>query len=193
SGNMAFPLSLLAFGEGGLTVAVVDYVAISILVDTIGIDIAAGGGGWSEIVKLPLLYAAAIGIGINVTGTAVPSYLVSTVDLLGSATIPLMLVSLGYRLRSIRLKMLWMPFWGSLIRIAGGGIVAYGFVTILSIGGLHRNIIILSSTMPSAVINFIMSYRYKTDADLVASIIALSTLMSIVTTPIVLTLLLHYG
>ncbi len=46
--------------------------------------------------------------------------------------------------------------------------------------------------MPSAVINFVLSYRYKTDADLVASTIALSTLISIVTIPVVLTLLLYY-
>ncbi|MCP3678738.1 MAG: AEC family transporter [Deltaproteobacteria bacterium] len=193
SGNMAFPLSLLAFGEEGLTVAVVYYVAIGILVSTLGIYIAAERGGWPEIVKMPLLYAAAIGIGVNVTGVKVPSYLIATVDLLGSATIPLMLVSLGYRLYSIRLNTFRLSLWGSLIRIVGGGIVAYGFVTLLGIGGVQRNIIILSSTMPSAVINFVLSYRYKTDADLVASTIALSTLISVVTTPVVLTLLLYYS
>ena len=161
------------------------------LVFTLGIYIAAGKGGGVEIVKMPLLYAAVIGIGINLSGIKMPSYIVSTFDLLGSATIPLMLVSLGYRLYSIRLNTVRLSLWGSLIRIVGGGIVAYGFVTLFGIDGLQRNIIILSSTMPSAVINFVLSYRYKRDADLVASTIALSTLISIVTTPVVLTLLLY--
>jgi len=193
SGNMAFPLSLLAFGEEGLTVAVVYYVAISVLVYTLGIYIAAGKGGWSEIGKLPLLYAAAVGVGINITGVAVPQPLIATIDLLGSATIPLMLVSLGYRLYFIRLQSFWLSLWGAGIRIVGGGIVAALFVAAFGIGGIQGKVIILSSAMPSAVITFIISYRYKADADFVASMIALSTLVSLITTPLLLALLLRSG
>jgi hypothetical protein len=186
SGNMALPFALLAFGKEGLAVAVIYYVAISILVYSLGIYIAKGKGGWSEIFKLPLIYAAIAGIIINTTNTKLPSYLISTIDILGSATIPLMLVSLGYRLCSVHLKSLWISFGGSIIRILGGGISAYFFIKIFGIKGLDRNIIILSSIMPSAVINFILSYRYSVDSDLVASIVALSTLISIITTPIML-------
>jgi hypothetical protein len=190
SGNMAFPLALLAFGEEGLSVAVIYYVVISILVYSLGIYIVKGKGGWFEMFKLPLIYAVIVGMVINITDTNLPSYLVSTVDILGSATIPLMLVSLGYRLCSSHLKSFWISFSGSIIRILGGGICAYFFIKIFGIKGLDRNIIILSSTMPSAVINFIVSYRYKVDSDLVVSIIALSTLISIITTPIILFLIL---
>ena len=193
SGNMAFPLSLLAFGAEGLTVAVVYYVAISVLVYTLGIYLAAGKGGWSEIRRLPLLYAAAVGVGINISGVAVPAPLIATVDLLGSATIPLMLVSLGYRLYSIHLQSFWLSLWGAGIRIVCGGIVAALFVAALGIGGVQGKVIILSSAMPSAAINFIISYRYKADSDLVASMIALTTLVSLVTTPLLLALLLNSG
>jgi len=190
SGNMAFPLALLAFGEDGLVIAIIYYVVISLLVYSLGIYIAKGKGGFSEIFKLPLIYASIIGIAINLIGATLPKPILDTVDLLGAATIPLMLVSLGYRLYSTHLASLNLSIAGAVIRIGGGVLVAYLLVTTLGIEGLDKKVILLSSSMPSAVINFIMTHRYRLHSELVASIILLSTLISLFTTPILLTVLL---
>jgi predicted permease len=154
SGNMGFPLALLAFGTDGLAVAVIYFIAVGLLVYTLGIYIAKGKGGFSEIFKLPLVYAAVIGITLNLTGMRLPGPVFTTLDMLGA--------------------------------IGGGVAVAYILVTLLGIGGVERKVIILLSAMPSAVINFIMSYRYNLHSELVASIVAMSTFMSVVTTPLVL-------
>ncbi|MEK6598937.1 MAG: AEC family transporter [Deltaproteobacteria bacterium] len=190
SGNMAFPIALLAFGEEGLAIAIIYYVAISLLVYSLGIYIAKGQGGFSEIFKLPLIYASIAGITINLTDTSLPKSILSTVEILGSATIPLMLISLGYRLHSTRLISLNISIAGALIRIAGGGLIAYLITTLFGIDGLSQKIIILSSSMPSAVINFIVSYRYKLHSELVASIISISTVLSLITTPVILAMIL---
>lgn len=186
SGNMSFPLALLAFGPDGLAVAVLYYIAISLLVYTLGIYIAKGKGGFSEMFKLPLIYASATGIILNLGGITLPSPLLTTFEMLGAATIPIMQVSLGYRLHSARLTYPWMSFIGSLIRIIGGAAIAYFVVQLLGIDGMNRKIIILSSGMPAAVINFVVSHRYNVNSDLVASTVAASTLLSIITTPILL-------
>lgn len=186
SGNMSFPLALLAFGPDGLTVAILYYIAISLLVYSLGIYIAKGKGGLSEIFRLPLIYASVIGISLNLTGTEVPEPVLTTFDMLGAATIPVMQVSLGYRLHSARLSYPGMSMAGSLIRIAGGFAIAYIVVSLLGIGGLNAKVILLSSAMPAAVINFVVSHRYNVHSDLVASTVAMSTLISVITTPIVL-------
>src|SRR4030067_1284119 len=67
SGNMSFPLAYLAFGPEGLAVAVIYYIAISLLVYSLGIYIAKDKDGFSEMFKLPLIYAAAIGLTLNLT------------------------------------------------------------------------------------------------------------------------------
>ncbi|HBR17610.1 MAG: hypothetical protein A3G39_00040 [Deltaproteobacteria bacterium RIFCSPLOWO2_12_FULL_43_16] len=190
SGNMAFPLALLAFGEEGLAIAIIYYVAISILVYSLGIYIAKGQGGFSEVFKLPLIYASIIGITLNLTDTALPKPVLSIVEILGNATIPLMLISLGYRLHSTHLTSFGISISGAVIRIAGGALIAYWLTVIFAIDGLNQKIIILSSSMPSAVINFIVSYRYRLHSELVASIISISTVLSIITTPIILAMLL---
>jgi len=186
SGNMAFPLALLAFGGEGLAIAVLYYVAVSLMVYSLGIYIAKGDGGLYEIFKLPLIYATIAGLFLNFTGTHLPEPIVVALDMLGAATIPLMLISLGCHLRTTHITSLGVSLSGALIRILGGGILAYIITSIFGINGLEQKVIILSSAMPSAVINFIMSYRYKLHSELVASIILVSTIISLFTTPMVL-------
>lgn len=186
SGNLPFPLALLAFGPDGLTVAVIYYIAISLLVYSVGIYIAKGNGGLSEIFRLPLIYAAVIGAGLNLGGVDIPKPLLTAFDMLGDATIPMMQVALGYRLYSVKLAYPGMSIAGSVIRIAGGFVIAWGFVELFGIEGLNAKVIILSSAMPAAVINFIVSHKYKIHSDLVASMVGASTIISLVTIPLVL-------
>ena len=186
TGNMSFPLALLAFGADGLAVSVLYYVSISVLVYTLGIYIAKGKGGFKEVFKLPLIYAAAVGIFLNFLEIKLPAPVISTVDMLGAATIPIMQISLGYRLHSTHILSPAISFAGSLIRILGGLLVAYVFVSVFGIEGLNRKIILLSSTMPSAVINFVITQKYDVNSDIVASIVITSTLLSIISTPILL-------
>lgn len=186
SGNMSFPLSLLAFGAEGLAVAVLYYITISLMVYSLGIYIAKGKGGAAEIFRLPLIYASLAGIALNLADITLPGPVLTTFDMLGAATIPVMQVSLGYRLHSAKLSHPGISLAGSLIRIGGGVAIAYAVTALLGIGGLNQKIIILSSAMPAAVINFVVSHRYNLHSDLVASMVALSTLLSIITTPLVL-------
>ena len=188
AGNIPFPLALLAFGVDGLQAAVLYYIATSVLVYTLGIYMAKGpgGGGLGEIFRLPLIYSAAIGIGLNLAGVDLSGPILTTLDMLGAATIPLMQLSLGYYLYRTSLKDLRLTLAGSLIRILGGLAVAYAIVTLLGIEGVSRKVVLLSSAMPSAVITFVMSYKYDLDSDLVASIVATSTIISILTIPILL-------
>jgi hypothetical protein len=190
SGNMAFPLALLAFGADGLTVAVLYYIFIGIMVYSLGVYIAKGKGGLKEIFRLPLIYAAAISITLNLAHVEVPTPILSIFDMLGAATIPLMQISLGYRLHSVKFTLPGVSVASSVIRIAGGLAIAYGVTALLGIDGVPRKVILLSSAMPSAVINFIICERYNLQSDLVASIIATSTLISIITTPIIIIFLL---
>lgn len=186
SGNMSFPLALLAFGQEGLTVAILYYIAISLLVYSLGIYIAKGRGGFSEMFKLPLIYASIIGLALNFGNIEIPAPLLTTFDMLGAATIPIMQVSLGYRLHSAKLQYPGMSVAGSVIRIGGGLAIGWLVVTALGIEGLNGKIILLSSGMPSAVINFVVSHRYNVHSDLVASTVAMSTIISIFTTPLLL-------
>ncbi len=184
--NIPFPIALLAFGAEGLAITVLYYVAISILVYTLGIYIAKGKGGLTEVFKLPLIYATVLGLGLNFTGIELPTVFMTTMEMLGIATIPLMQISLGYQLRNTKITHLRDSVAASIIRIGGGLLIAYILVTLLGIEGLPRQIIILTSAMPSAMITFVMSYRYNVQSEEVAGTVAISTIISIITIPVIL-------
>jgi len=188
--NIPFPIALLAFGQDGLSMTVLYYIAISILVHTLGIYIAKGKGGMTEIFKLPLIYATALGLGVNFAGIELPGVFMTTMEMLGAATIPLMQLSLGYQLFNTKISHVKDSAAASVIRIGGGICVAWLVVTLLGIDGLPRQIIILTSAMPSAVITFVMSYRYNVQSEQVASTVAMSTVISLITIPIILFLIL---
>ncbi len=190
SANIPLPLTLLAFGREGLTIAIIYYIVISILVYSVGIYIAKGEGGLSEMFRLPLLYSTIIGVGLNLGGVRLPEPLFTSFEMLGAATIPLMQVCLGYQLYSTRFSEMTLSVVASVIRIAGGFIVALVFVTLFDIQGVTRNVILLSSSMPSAVMNFVMSYKYGLEKDLVASTVALTTIVSVITIPLMLLFML---
>jgi predicted permease len=72
------------------------------------------------------------------------------------------------------------------LRIGVGFLLALLIVSLFHIQGITRSIILLSASMPSAIVNFILAQRYERNADVVASVILVSTLLSLLTTPLVL-------
>ena len=183
---MAFPLALLAYGDAGLTHQVIFYVAINLLHVTLGVAIASRQDGAKEMLKLPLVYTAAVAVGLALSGHPLPNAVVEPLNLVGKATIPLMLLLLGNRLRSTRLSQVGLALIASLLRLGLGlglGLVA---VSLLGLEGYSRAAVLLGSAMPAAVLNFVFSEKYKLEPELVASTVVVSTALGIVFIPLVL-------
>jgi predicted permease len=191
--NMGISLALFAFGEPGLQRGTLLYVMITLAHNSLGIYFLSGRGGAGEFFRLPLIYAAVLGLVFNVAQIRIPEPIFQPLSLLGYSVIPLMLLSLGYRLHGIRSlrSLTWgHSIAGALIRVAGGFAAAYLTVTLLGIDGINRRVILLYGSLPSAVINFILVEKYSRDSELAASIIFFSTVLSLLSVPLVLWLIL---
>ncbi len=186
SANMAFPLAFLAFGDEGLARQLVFYIAVNLLHVTVGIWIARGRGGLGEVFKLPLVYAAALAITLACTGIVLPAALSEPLDLVGKATIPLMLLLLGVRLRTAKMLNVWPALSAGLIRLVAGFGLGVLAVWMLDLTGFARTAVLLGSAMPAAVFNFILSEKYSLRPEFVATSVVLSTVLSFATTPLVL-------
>jgi predicted permease len=75
AGNMGLPLALFAFGQEGMQRATLLYVIITFLQYSLGIYILNGRGNWTEIFRLPLIYAAIAGISFNLAQIKIPELL----------------------------------------------------------------------------------------------------------------------
>jgi hypothetical protein len=185
AGNMGIPLALFAFGQAGFQRATLMFVMLTFLQYSLGIYILNGRGNWTEIFRLPLIYAAMAGLAVNLGEIKIPELLMQPITMLGQATIPIMLISLGYRLYQVESLQWGHAVGGALVRIVGGFAAANIAVLLISAEGVNRQVLLLYGALPAAVINFVLTEKYRQDPGLAASIVVISTFISVFTTPIV--------
>jgi predicted permease len=190
AGNMGIPLALFAFGQAGFQRATLMFVMITFLQYSLGIYILNGHSNWTEIFRLPLIYAAVAGLCVNLAQIEIPELLLQPVTMLGQATIPIMLISLGYRLHQVESLQWGHALGGALLRIVGGFVSANIAAHLIGAEGVNRQVLLLYGPLPAAVVNFILTEKYRQDPGLAASIVVLSTLISVVTVPVVFWLIL---
>jgi predicted permease len=185
AGNMGIPLALFAFGQPGLQRATLMFVILTLLQYSLGIYILNGRGNWTEIFRLPLIYAAGLGLLFNLAQIRIPELLFQPVAMLGQSTIPIMLISLGYRLRQVESLKWGHALGGALLRIIGGFVAANIAAWSIGADGVNRQVLLLYGALPAAVVNFVLTEKYGQDPALAASIVVISTLISVFTIPIV--------
>jgi predicted permease len=186
AGNMLLPCARLAFGEAGLEAAAIVFVTMAILTSTFGIWIAKGENGLAEAVRLPLLYGSVGGAALALTGTTLPAVVMEPIEMLADMAIPIMLLNLGIQLHTLRITDVSHSVAVVVIRMGGGFAAGMLFVNIFGITGVDRQVLLLASAMPPAVINVVFAQRYDREPSLVASSITLGTLLSVVSIPLVL-------
>jgi predicted permease len=190
AGNMGLPLALFALGEAGLQRATLLFVICTFLQYSLGIYILQGQGNWAEIFRLPLIYATLAGLACNLLQAKLPELLLQPLTLLGQATIPIMLISLGYRLHEVESLQWGHALGGALLRVVGGFAVANLAVHWLGAQGTNRQVLLLYGALPAAVVNFILTEKYRQDPALAASIVVLSTALSLFSIPALFWLIL---
>jgi predicted permease len=193
-GNFGLPLVFFAYGEEAINISVLVFVLFNLPLGTLAILIAQGQGvKWQEALKntlkIPIFYGMALAILCKVFDWQPPEYIIRSTDLLGQATIPIMLVLLGMQLSRTKVTQNWGFFsFATVIRLLAGPLLAVVLTSLLGLDGLTRKIVILQTSTPSAVLPLLYTLRFNTRPDLVSGTILLSTLCSALT----LTVLLYW-
>ena len=190
TGNMGLPLALFAFGEAGLALGVAYFTVCIIFQFTLGVAVSTGSMNLKNLLRVPTLYATGLAIVMLLTETETPEWIMNTVELLGGMTIPIMLIALGVSLAKLSVHRIKTSMVISLGRLGGGFVVAYGIGTALGFEGIALSVLIMQSTMPVAVFNYLFAQRYNTHPEEVAGSVVISTVLSFATMPALLWFLL---
>jgi len=186
TGNLGLPLALFAFGQDGLAAAVIVFTAVTVVHYSLGVMVVSGSAHPAAALKMPLLHAAVFGIVAAVTGWLPPEPVMRGLELLGEATVPAMLLSLGIRMRSVRLRAPGRALLAVVLRMAPGLLAALAWVHVFGLEGPERGVVVVTGVLPSAVMNFVLAEAYDQQGDEVASAILLGTAVSVVVIPLVL-------
>jgi predicted permease len=194
SGNMGLPVSQLAFGELGLQIAVMNFVASAVLTNTAGIAIAAMAGGSARSallapLKYPALYAAVAGVAVNVAGIDLPVAIDTPMESLGDAAIPTMLVVLGIQLGSLSGHDGPLDLGvATAARLLIAPAAAWLAVEALGVEGATRGTLVVLAAMPTAVSAIVLAATFNARPTFVTQVVVASTLTSMLT----LTLLIDF-
>ncbi len=191
-GNMGLPVSLLAFGEPGLEVAVIAFVTQAAIAWPLGIFIAARSqlrvkGAIVQALKIPTIYAMALAIVIRALGWDIPFTIEAPVGLLADSAIPAMLIVLGFQLaRGVELAR-WRSLAGaSVIRLLAAAGLAYAITIAAGLEGVAQMTVITMAAMPAAVFPTLLATEFEAEPRFVSSGVIVSTLASLVTLTLVI-------
>lgn len=195
AGNMGLPVALFAFGEQGLAIAVMIYAAQSILGWSLGVYVAArshpgGPSPLKQTLQLPVLWAIAAALLLRATGTELPTTLAKPIHMLGQASIPVMLLILGFQLE----KGIALDRWASLlaaltVRLIGSAVIAFFISVVLGLDGITQQAFVVVSAMPAAVFITILATEFHTEPRFVSSVVIASTLLSFISLTVLVALL----
>ena len=196
SGNYGAPVVLFAFGAVGFDYAVIMMVFQSLLMNTVGIFFASMGGeekstlrqSAQRVIRMPLMYAAFLGIGLQLVSVPIPTAVMEAISLVADASIPTVMLVLGMQLAAISRKRVAYRYVSavSIIRMVASPLIAVGILYFMPVNDLLKAVIIVQASMPAAANTTMLALQFGTEPDLVSFTTFFTTLISIITIPVVL-------
>lgn len=170
----------------GLAVPVANIFAVTAL--------SRGGSlGFAQSVKRvalnPFLLASIAGVMVGLTGIAIPAPVLAPLQMLAAAAIPIALISVGATMN-----------WGALARlnrfngaICGIKLVALPALTLVTCLALQMSpaiasVLVVFAALPTASAAHVLAAGFGADRELVATLVAQSTLLGAMSLPIWITL-----
>ena len=190
SGNMGLPIALFALGQAGFEQSVLIFLASVVLGFIIGPLLLGSGGGvlpaLKALLKFPALWAIAVALVMRWLGWSLPGGVMSGVEMLAGATLPIVLLALGIQLGATKKVRLTRPVWtASILRVAVMPVVSLGIGLLFGLRGVPLQALVLAGAMPTAVNAFLLALEYKGDVRTVADSVTLSTILSFISAALV--------
>lgn len=191
-GPIGIPVTVLAFGEEGLSSALLLLVLSNVLLFTLGVRIMSGKADFRSLLLSPLIWSTVLGILFSVMQWSLPDWVMVAIKMVGDVLIPVMLLSMGARLVNV-------PWGAWRIGTLGGAvspaarIVAAGLcVGFLPLDPVQRGSLFLFAALPPAVFTFLLADRYNRSPEAVASMILIGHPLALLFLPLGLALALRY-
>ena len=199
TGFFGLPLIAASGGEFSLTVAVMyDALGTGILIWTFNPIIAAwfGRGEVEDAMTLrqslrglllPPMWALIIGITLNLSGVhSFPDWIQTPIGYLAGALLTVVMLYAGLMLEWSGVAQNWRTIAGvSVLKLALMPVVGFAIAYAFGFRGNDLQTLIVLGAMPSGMMALVMGAHYRLPVNLLAACVAVTTVLSLVTIPIV--------
>jgi predicted permease len=200
NGNYGTPVVFLLFGALGLDYAIVLMVGQQLVMCTLGIYYAAKGSpegngvqsALRAVRRMPIVYGAIVGWLFHFFHISLSKPTMEAVNLVADAAIPTVMLVLGMQLATISLKKIKVERTSIAlsVKLAISPTIAWLLTLVLPVDDLVKQIMIVVAAMPSAANTTMYALQFDTEPEFVSSVTFISTVLSLVTLPIVFFILL---
>ena len=198
TGFMGYPVLLDVFGQEAVFYASLIHMAFNFFVYTYAIMCLTKGDD-SEFklnfkqLLTPGIILIFVGIFIYLFDIQLPSVLMDTINSVGSLTAPLSMMMIGSSLAVYPIKDSftdWRSYVFAFVRLMIVPFVTMIICRLLHIDAYYANITIITNAMPVGSMVLMLATQYNANVKIVTRNIVVSTLLSVITIPIVVATML---
>ncbi len=188
-GNAGIAITVFALGDVVRPAAIVVMVVINTLGVILGVALATSrtagiGKAIRTAFTTPLTLGALLAIPVNYFNVALPDWFERPVNLIGSALIPVMLLTLGLQLRAVDLaKPEPGVFASAPAKLLVAPVVAYFAARAFNLSDIDAGVVLIQASMPPAVFTMLVALEHDLAPKRTTSALVTLTGLSLLTVP----------
>lgn len=194
-GFMGWPVCFVLFGQEGLLYAALYSIPLHLVLYVVTpILLTSGKSGFDKrvLINMPL-FATLIGIVLLVLRAQLPGFLSDILNMVGDTQTPLSMMIIGIILSAADLKKVIrgvQPYIYSAVRLLLFPIAAFFVLRGLGVSGLVLGVSVVITAMPAGTMVVVLGQKYDADAVLASRLVIISTMLSVITVPLLAMLVL---
>lgn len=187
---MGLPVIDSVFGSTGILYGSIVLVPIRLFMWTTGLSLFTKTEKKQQLKSLathPCIWAVILGFAYLFSPVKLPQFLSTTINVIGSCTTALSMIIVGSILSEVNFKTLLDKacFYYSFIRLIAIPAITFIVLKLLGVDPVVTGVAVLSSAMPAATMTAMLSAKYGRDSLFASKLIFVSTLLSLVTLPLI--------
>ncbi|MDO4748125.1 MAG: AEC family transporter [Eubacteriales bacterium] len=190
-GYMSLPLQQAILGDDGVFYGATFVAMFNIFVWSYGLITMKGKGdkGLSPKILLnPGIIGTIIGVILFLCSVELPNIVAQPINYMAALNSPVPMLIIGYYLANANLKKAFTDVWSYIamaLRLIVIPLITLFVLILCGISGKLLVSLIIATSAPVAAITTMMSAKYGHDTELSVSLVSASTLLSLVTMPLV--------
>lgn len=140
--------------------------------------------------KEPVVAATLLGALFLWQGWKTPVFLTNSLELIGQMAIPMMLITLGVAVARLTPARIGQAIVLAFLKLGLCIAVAWGVGLYFELERIAFGVLVMQVATPVAVTSYLLAEKYGADAEAVAGLVVVSTLMSVLAIPALLAVLL---
>lgn len=192
TGFLGFPICLGVFGNEGFLNAIFFDLSTTLLFIIFGMTLVGlFGGNMQDVLKQAVgfipLWAVIMGLIINLFNIPFPYVIESSLNYLGQATIPLIMMSLGLTLNFRKIKdSIADSLFVVSVKLIVAPIIMFLIMFILGFSGLAFKVAVLEAGMATALNALVLAINYDLDIELMSSLIFIDMILCLFTLTVII-------